>query len=91
MSKETSFTFDFYPDRNRGGGFPSPSLSVKNDISYKPGHSMPRTRDYQLVTSEKPKEGEFYEWRGPVAMAWSTTYPKRDDFLVGKKFSVGKA
>lgn len=92
MSKETSFTFNFYPDLDRGDGFPSPSLSVKNDMSYVSPNRQSwwggRSRDHELVINPKPQEGEFYEWKGPRATTWSATYPPLDDFSVGGKNTV---
>jgi hypothetical protein len=91
MSKETSFTFNLYPTFNYRKNVGAPSLSVKNDRSTSLNHASwygGRSRDHQLVMSEEPKEGQFYEWKGPVATSWSTTYPPRDDFSVGQKNTV---
>ena len=91
MSKETSFTFNLYPTFNYRENVGSPALSVKNDRSTSLNHPSwygGRSRDHQLVTSEEPKEGQFYEWKGPVATSWSATYPPRDDFSVEQKSTV---
>jgi hypothetical protein len=91
MSKETSFAFNLYPTFNYRKNVGAPALSVKNDRSTSLNHPSwygGRSRDHQLVMSEEPKEGQFYEWKGPVATSWSTTYPPRDDFSVGQKNTV---